>query len=311
LLVLLSFVSLSYSYSLKANYSGNQFFNNFQFFTADDPTHGYVNFLSQSQAQAAGLISSEPGKVFIRADSKNVASGRGRNSIRLTSNSAWNSGLFIIDLANMPEGCGTWPAWWMVGPNWPNGGEIDIIEGVNTQTVVATTLHTNNGCTMNTNTNDMTGHWSTGTNGQPATNCYIDAPNQANNQGCGIQGAANTYGLPFNNGQGGVYATEWTSSYIQVFFFPRNNIPKDVTSDTPNPAGWGKPYAYFGLGSNCPANHFSNMNLVLDLTFCGDWAGAVFASQCPGKGTCQAYVQNTPSAFANSYWQIGYIKVFQ
>ena len=24
------------------------------------------------------------------------------------------------------QGCGTWPAFWLVGPNWPNGGEIDV-----------------------------------------------------------------------------------------------------------------------------------------------------------------------------------------
>ena len=31
----------------------------------------------------------------------------------------------------MPTGCGTWPAFWANGPNWPAGGEIDILEGVN------------------------------------------------------------------------------------------------------------------------------------------------------------------------------------
>jgi hypothetical protein len=27
----------------------------------------------------------------------------------------------------MPVGCGTWPAFWMFGPDWPNGGEIDTL----------------------------------------------------------------------------------------------------------------------------------------------------------------------------------------
>ena len=31
----------------------------------------------------------------------------------------------------MPTGCGTWPAYWLCGENWPYKGEIDIIEGVN------------------------------------------------------------------------------------------------------------------------------------------------------------------------------------
>ena len=102
----------------------------------------------------------------------------------------------------------------MVGPNWPNSGEVDIIEGVNSQTADQTTLHTSNGCSIysfglssfsslllsptfcplffwflfdtflsqSSSTNMFTGHWGDGTNGQPATNCYIDAPNQASNQ---------------------------------------------------------------------------------------------------------------------------------
>ena len=175
---------------------------------------------------------------------------------------------------------------WMVGPNWPNSGEVDIIEGVNSQTADQTTLHTSNGCSIysfglssfsslllsptfcplffwflfdtflsqSSSTNMFTGHWGDGTNGQPATNCYIDAPNQASNQvillflplsspsppchplsssspflsplsllslftfenqGCGIIGAEGSYGEPFNNANGGVYVTEWTGSCIK------------------------------------------------------------------------------------------------
>ncbi len=49
----------------------------------------------------------------------------------------------------MPFGCGTWPALWMLGPDWPNYGEIDIVEGVNIHTTNSLTLHSNSGCLMN------------------------------------------------------------------------------------------------------------------------------------------------------------------
>lgn len=50
----------------------------------------------------------------------------GRPSVRISSNKTYNSGLFILDVKHMPFGCGTWPAYWLVGPNWPSGGEIDV-----------------------------------------------------------------------------------------------------------------------------------------------------------------------------------------
>ena len=33
-----------------------------------------------------------------------------------------------IDVRHMPQGCGTWPAFWETDvPAWPNGGEVDIV----------------------------------------------------------------------------------------------------------------------------------------------------------------------------------------
>ena len=32
-----------------------------------------------------------------------------RQSIRITTESQWNGGLFIMDAVHMPTGCGTWP----------------------------------------------------------------------------------------------------------------------------------------------------------------------------------------------------------
>lgn len=39
----------------------------------------------------------------------------------------------------------TWPAIWEVGANWPNQGEIDIVEGVNDVSPNAAVLHTATG----------------------------------------------------------------------------------------------------------------------------------------------------------------------
>ena len=217
----------------------------------DDPTHGYVNYVDQANAQSQGLISTSNGVVTIKSDSTRVGSGRGRDSVRVTSTKQYTHGLVILDLEHMPgSACGIWPAFWMTGPNWPNSGEIDILEGVSLQAENAVTLHTGDGC-------------------------YMNGKNCKGNMGCGLPtGIANSYGDGFNNLKGGVYAMEWTSDAINVWFFPRNTNLDNVLSDNPDPSQWGKSIASFQGGSNCNIDqHFKNNNIVFDTTFCGDWAG--------------------------------------
>ena len=77
------------------------------------------------------------------------------------------------------------------------------------------------------------------------------APGQDANAGCGIESTdPNSYGSGFNSIGGGIYATEITSSGINIWFFPRGTEPGDVLGDNPNPAGWGTPAAKFS-GSGC------------------------------------------------------------
>lgn len=206
----------------------------------------------------------------------------------------------------MPGGiCGTWPAFWTVGPNWPNSGEIDIIEGVNSQSTNAMTLHTADGCTIN-KSGDFSGTVAT-------DNCYVDASGQSANAGCSIDNAnTETYGSGFNAVNGGVYATNYESTGISVWFFPRSSIPSDISSGWPDPSGWGQPLATFSGSCNID-NMIKSQQIVFDLTFCGDWAGAVWSSDstCSAKAsTCQDFVQNNPSAFQDAYWTINGLKVY-
>jgi hypothetical protein len=142
---------------------------------------------------------------------------------------------------------------WMLGSNWPNNGEIDIIEGVNTQSNNQMTLHTSDGCSIN----------NSGFSGSLETsNCYVEASGQSTNAGCGIlSSSSQSYGDGFNQANGGVYATEWTSSGINIWFFSRSSIPSDITSGNPNPSGWGTPAAAFS-GSCDIDSHFNNLQIV-------------------------------------------------
>ena len=215
------------------------------------------------------MICQDNGSVYIGTDMQNQAP-YGRQSVRIVSKALYTHGLFVLDLSHMPVGCGTWPAFWTVGENWPNNGEIDIVEGVNNQNYNSMALHTSAGCSTNWNS-CQTGTTQTG-------NCYVNDPKQASNQGCQtLDYRPNTYGTGFNNNGGGVVAMEWNGDFIKVWMFRRGEVPSNVYSDFPEPALWAVPAAKFQ--GNCNINQkFSGHRIVLNLTFCGDWAGSVWGS---------------------------------
>lgn len=129
LLLLLGAVAIAQpSYSLDCNFSGTTFFDNFNFWTAGDPTYGFVHYVDQATAEAYGMINVAEHPAEWRADATQVLdpdSALGRLSIRLTSIQSWTHGLFILDLVHMPPNqCGVWPAFWTLGSGtWPyNGG---------------------------------------------------------------------------------------------------------------------------------------------------------------------------------------------
>ncbi|KAJ5143608.1 Concanavalin A-like lectin/glucanases superfamily [Penicillium bovifimosum] len=295
----------SAAYSLKDDYgTSDSFFDNFNFFTDHDPTNGYVNYVDRDTATKNGLINTHGNGVYIGVDNTTVSSDPGRASVRLESTKTYKYGLIILDLSHMPAStCGSWPAFWMLGNNWPSNGEIDIIEGLNDQTSNQMALHTSDGCSIDTT--GFTGHLDT-------SNCYVDADGQPANSGCAIRSDhTESYGTGFNDNGGGVYATEWTSDAINVWFWPSDSVPRDIGSDSPSPVDWGNPTAKFA--GDCDIDsHFDEMRIVFDITFCGDWAGEVWgSSSCAEKsGSCNDYVQNNPSAFTESYWQVRSLKVY-
>ena len=49
--------------------------------------------------------------------------------------------------------------------------------------------------------------------------------------GCGVSSTQpNSEGNAFNAVGGGVYAMEWTSTAIQIWFFPRDRIPPSISN---------------------------------------------------------------------------------
>ncbi|KAI4154747.1 MAG: hypothetical protein LQ340_001462 [Diploschistes diacapsis] len=305
------------AYELLDEFTSDNFWNGFEFYSGADPTGGTVQYVDRIAANKQSLAGSLPNinnAVYMGVDHISQAPN-GRASVRVSSTKGYDHGLFVVDILHMPGGiCGTWPAFWLLGSGtWPANGEIDVVEGVNSNSQNLMTLHTSAGCSMNP-VQKMTGNMT-------STKCDSGGND---NTGCQVQDPSPlSYGNAFNQNGGGVFAVEWTSQQITIYFFPRNStIPSDLPTGqskansavAPNPANWPTPSAVF---SGCQIDsHFQNMSMIFDTTFCGQWAGQqdVWSadSTCAAKaGTCADYVKSNPSAFADAYWAVNSVRVWQ
>lgn len=313
-------------YSLSTSYlNGGDFLSRWAFWTAPDPTHGFVEFVSRETAAAHGLLVQSPDKVKIGVDMTTQDTQLGRKSVRMHSVDAFNSGLFVARIEHAPTGCGTWPAFWMYGEDkdhvWPTWGEFDIIESVHTAKQVMTSLHTGHGCDQShiKDGRDFSGSWAmTGSVGSvPADNCDISAADQSHNSGCSQLGPVASIGDAFNAQGGGTYAAEWDPEvgHMRTWFFPPGAEPADLAENQPNPASWGRPYSFFSLSpETCAPQHFVNMHFVLDVTFCGELGEAYYSSMCPKEAesmSCQDFVAKHPERMREAYWLISTLDVYQ
>ncbi|KAF8876314.1 2 beta-glucan [Infundibulicybe gibba] len=307
-LILLSIAAplLAATYSQSDNIVGAGFLSAFNFEAIADPTHGRVNYVDANTAKSQNLTFTSSDTFIMRADHTTVLNpnGAGRNSVRIRSNKAYTTHVAVFNMRHMPQGCATWPAVWETNEsNWPNGGEIDIVEGVNDQGTNVVTLHTSAGCTM------------PASRAETGASLQLDCDANVNgNAGCGVRlSPATSYGPTFNNNGGGWYAVERTTAFIRVWFWARNDgsVPADVKNGATsvNTDNWGTPSALFPNTSCDIASHFNQHNIIINLTLCGDFAGAVYGSSgCPS--TCVDFVNNNPSSFTNSYFDFASLKVY-
>jgi hypothetical protein len=363
LAIVFSFIALSSAhdgdhgsgaYALTDDLSYDNFFSAFDFFSGPDPTKGFVQYQNLTSAVDQKLVGylEDTKSVFMGVDYTNK-DPKGRASVRLESKKAWNQGLLIADINHMPASeCGSWPAFWLLGnskddgsgdADWPNFGEIDILEGVNDYDRNAVTLHTSKGCVVDNTTSSATGSSEADSPNAPFTgflatkDCDVAAENQDKNVGCSIKAPSTmssiqmgtgsettpntlpSYGTKFNAARGGIYATEWTTTSISTWFIPRDS-PIYIThfsgnaTSTPDPSQWGTPIAHFA-GTGCDyAERFKNLKVIFNTAFCGDWAGKEWNKSCAAKtgvSSCDAYVRDNPDVFKEAYWEVTGLKWYQ
>jgi len=310
----------------------------------DDDNNSESNTKSQNSTPGTKKPAQTEPFVYM---STSPTEGGPRNSIRLEGLKRYNRGLFILDVRHMPAGCATWPAFWLSDePNWPVNGEIDILEGVNDQTVTKTALHTSMKCKMDdVPLGVKTGYWDTAVgvpkkNGdldmtvREATDCYVYDPHQWLNQGCvAMSDQEGSIGEPLNKKGGGIFALEWDpiNKHMSSFAFtPHTSVPENLRdtirtashSDIskrvkPDPRLWGLPYAYFPIGeaTQCSSDHFRNMHIIFNMALCGSVAGNRFFKDCPELnkkyGSCDNYVKANTPEMDEVYWKIRGLYVYE
>jgi len=287
------------AFTLTDKYEGWNFFDSWDFFSYSDPTNGLVNYLDASDAWNAGLVNTTATQATMKVDDTTwLSEGQARNSVRISSKKSYSGGLFILDVDAMPYGCALWPAFWTVGPNWPEDGEIDIVEAVNGGANNQMTLHTASGCTQS-NTSPILGQ-------TLVEDCDADVNS---NSGCGILDPdSSSGGAGLQAAGGGVFAMLWDGSGVQIWHFARSDVPSDINNGNPTPGGWGEPTGQWSSGTCSPYQFLQSQTIVFDTTLCGDWAGNAYGSSgCPG--TCAQQVMD-PNNFQTASWVVNYVAVY-
>ncbi|CAG8327901.1 unnamed protein product [Penicillium nalgiovense] len=281
------------SYSQTKVYDSTNFFEGFNFTSDPDPSGGFVKYVDAETAKNAGMAKISNGAVYLGANYVDK-SPNGRPSTRVRSKDAFTTGLFVADIAHMPAGagkggsCGIWPAYWTSGPDWPNSGEIDIIEGVNGQKSNAVTLHTV-------------------TQQKDATWMCLDPRHHISQQ----------LWCCFQRQRRRCLCHRMGKPFYQCVVLPRGSAAANAVINAGaadlDVAKFGAPLAHFE-GNTCNiAERFKSNYIIFNTNFCGGWASREFLKDetCASlAATCDTWVANNPDAFKDAYWLVNSVKIY-
>ncbi|KAF8336553.1 concanavalin A-like lectin/glucanase domain-containing protein [Cantharellus anzutake] len=304
------------SYIIANNYSGStlQYSERYEVLRAGtslrESTIQIGGFLSATDAKVQNITYvNEANNAIIRVDNITVGTTEvfNRATVKMSTQATINKGsLILFQARHMPYGCSLWPGLWTLGgnsSNWPQYGEIDIVENVNLATNNQYSLHTIQGCNRPPYPIGNETGWIV------QSSCW----NMTNdNEGCiVIENKANNYGQGFALNGGGAYAVLWDDEGIRFWFFPQLSIPPDLPSTSPNPGNWGPPSAFYPQSTCNTTLYFGPQTIILQTLVCGLYAGApeVFNSGGLCKGSCSDLVRD-PRNYDQAYFEIEFLRVF-
>ncbi|KAJ6532701.1 glycoside hydrolase family 16 protein [Mycena vulgaris] len=302
-------------WKLKNKLEGSTFLDFFKYDTGTGDNGGAANYVN---GVSEGLAYTSGDQVILAVDTAESVSAR--NSLRMVSKTTFNAkdnNLFVFDIAHMPAVCGTWPAVWFTGANWPYDGEIDVVEGVSLYNQNIYSIHTGSGCTIpNSAVSAMTNVKIVETGG---TNCDANA----DTAGCGFSDeSSSSFGPGFNSAGGGVFALQFNTDGIKTWFFQAGKVPSDISSSLPNPSTWGTPRMSVPTSSCSPTTYFSDLMMVVDTNLGGTFTEGVWgvdgaggqATSCKtktGVDTAAEYVKGHGSEFGDAaQWKINGFYVY-
>lgn len=320
---------IDYNFNTDGEKALDSFFQDFQNET-EDLNHGNVVYVDSGTSETQGLVTIVNNqmrlKLGARSDTGCVQSTEGTKFPNMCIDSVKFKSRFdllptkmvILHAEQIPENQPLWPAFWMTTSDprtqWPNGGEIDIVETVADVVGNASTLHSGVNCQVKDPARGPAAI-------SEHSNCNQPSGTLAAGTGCGVTQTVSS------SKKNGTFACIWTvnesftKGNISMFYWPYDS--KDASfehgplGNDPDPDTWNKfQYADFELGDACTPDHFSAMSLVLNIQACGDWAGTVFINPNnpneKGKDACSQFISSggIDTEDHKSQWIIDRIRIF-
>lgn len=302
-------------FKLTHDLRGGELLNFFNFEQKPGDNAGFANWVQDGSLQYVN----DKGNVVFATDSTPVVDSR--KTTRAVSKDTFSKGLFISRITHMPSTYGSWPSFWMVSNKaWPEGGEIDILEGVGSFSQNAASVHTTAGCSMPVSALEQTTSKFM-LSGPQQTNCDTHA---TDSQGCGLRDdTPNTFGPGFNNVGGAYVAVHITDEFVKVHQWPGDSAPQDVKNNAPAPSTWDKP-ALFLPNDQCNiGSHFYDLQLVFSTNVCGKWPGELWnldasyagqaqsSAQATGVDSCYEYAHSHGAEWGNAFFEVASISIFE
>jgi len=237
-----------------------------------------------------------------------VKSIRVKSTVFVERASSQNSGIIVFSVSHCPCGEGIWPALWADGPGWPNGGEIDVMEGCNSGAVFPG-AYTVDEKTPDIDNNRGLYNTSTLHTSQGCNSC-------GDNPGIGCPQyftGSNTFGEGFNTA-GGVYVCLLdTLGNVKILFFKKDGLPT-ILQDNKNPislndiknietsAVESKTFEY-----GC-SKYFNALVIIINIAVGGGFSYPLYGDSM--MNCVDSIIKYGPDGKISdqAYWEIDYIK---